>query len=84
MATMKAVGIHEYGGPEVLVYEDAPCPQAGKSEVLVQVHAAGIPLAAMTAWQALFDAGGLSAGQRVLVHGAASTVLYLGAMSALA
>ena len=42
MATMKAVRIHAYGGPEVLVYEDAPRPQAGKGEVLVRVHAAGI------------------------------------------
>ena len=160
MATMKAVRIHEYGGPEVLVYEDAPQPQAGKGDVLVQVyaaginpvdwkvrqglakdrlhhhfplilgwdvsgvveavgrgvrglkagdevysrpdimrdgayaeyitidqslvalkpvmidhvHAAGIPLASMTAWQALFDAGGLSAGQRVLIHGASGGV----------
>ena len=160
MATMKAVRIHEYGGPEVLVYEDAPRPQAERGEVLVQVHAAGInpvdwkvrqglakdslhhhlplilgwdvsgvveavgrgvrrlkvgdevysrpdimrdgayaeyvtidqslaalkpqtidhvhaagiPLAAMTAWQALFDAGRLSAGQRILIHGASGGV----------
>jgi NADPH:quinone reductase-like Zn-dependent oxidoreductase len=26
MSTMKAVRIHEYGGPEVLQYEDAPRP----------------------------------------------------------
>jgi NADPH:quinone reductase-like Zn-dependent oxidoreductase len=163
MATMKAVRIHSYGGPEVLVYEDAPRPQAGKGEVLVRVHAtsinpvdwkiregyakdrlhhklplipgwdvsgvveaagsgvkrlkkgdevygrpdvardgayaeyvavpesllalkprtidhihaAGIPLAGMTAWQALFDAGGLSAGQRILIHAAAGGVGHL-------
>ena len=41
-ATMKAVRFHEYGGPEVLVYEDAPRPQAGAGEVLVRVHAAGV------------------------------------------
>jgi NADPH:quinone reductase-like Zn-dependent oxidoreductase len=160
METMKAVRIHEYGGPEVLVYEDAPRPQAGEGEVLVQVHAAGInpvdwkirqglakdrlhyrlplilgwdvsgvveavgrgvrrlkvgdevysrpdvmrdgayaeyiaidqslvtlkpqttdhvhaagiPLASMTAWQALFDAGRLEAGQRILIHGASGGV----------
>ncbi len=163
MAMMKAVRIHSYGGPEVLVYEDAPRPQAGKGEVLVRVHAAsinpvdwkiregyakdrlhhrlplilgwdasgvvdavgsgvkrlkkgdqvysrpdvardgayaeyvvineplvalkpksidhihaaGIPLAGMTAWQSLFDAGGLSAGQRVLIHAAAGGVGHL-------
>jgi NADPH:quinone reductase-like Zn-dependent oxidoreductase len=160
MATMKAVRIHEYGGPEVLKYEDAPRPQPAPDEVLVRVHAAGvnpvdwkvragfakerlrytmpfipgwdvsgvvvetgldtvrlkvgdevysrpdisrdgsyaeymvvreseaaikpksvdhvqaaaIPLAALTAWQALFDAADLSAGQKVLIHGAAGGV----------
>lgn len=163
MATMKAVRIHSYGGPEVLVHEEAPRPQAGKGEVLVRVHAtginpvdwkiregyakdrlhhklplilgwdvsgvvdavgsgvtrlqkgdevygrpdvardgayaeyvavqesllalkpqsadhihaAGIPLAGMTAWQALFDAATLAAGQRVLIHAAAGSVGHL-------
>ncbi len=27
MKTMRAVCIYAYGGPEVLVYEDAPCPR---------------------------------------------------------
>ncbi|UXH77567.1 NADP-dependent oxidoreductase [Roseateles amylovorans] len=31
------------------------------------IHAAAIPLGALTAWQAMFDLGGLSAGQRLLV-----------------
>lgn len=160
MATMKAVRFHEYGGPEVLKYEDAPRPEPAAGEVLVKVHAAAvnpvdwkvraghlkgflnyqlplipgwdlsgvveapgpgvtawkkgdavysrpdisragsyaqyiavkatelahkpksldhnkassIPLAALTAWQALFDAGGLQAGQRVLIHAAAGGV----------
>jgi NADPH:quinone reductase-like Zn-dependent oxidoreductase len=160
MAMMKAVRIHEYGGPEVLRYEDAPRPEAGPGEVLIRVHAAGvnpvdwkvragyakdrlkykmpfipgwdvsgvveavgsgvsrlkvgdevysrpdisrdgsyaeymvvkesevalkpksidhvhaaaIPLAALTAWQALFDNAKLSAGQTVLIHGAAGGV----------
>jgi NADPH:quinone reductase-like Zn-dependent oxidoreductase len=39
---MKAVRLHEFGGPEVLLYEDAPRPVAGRGEVLVRVHAAGI------------------------------------------
>jgi NADPH:quinone reductase-like Zn-dependent oxidoreductase len=160
MATMKAVRIHTYGGPEVLRYEDVPRPAPAAGEVLIKihaaavnpvdwkvraghlkdmlkyhmplipgwdaagviedvgagvarlkrgdevytrpditrdgtyaeyiavrerevalkpksldhVHAAAIPLAALTAWQALFDAGGLSAGQRVLIHAAAGGV----------
>lgn len=37
-------------------------------------HAAAVPLAALTAWQGLFDHGKLKSGQRVLVHGAAGGV----------
>ncbi len=160
METMKAVRIHAYGGPEVLVYEDAPRPEPEPGQVLIRVHAAGInpidykiragsaknwlkhmlplipgwdvsgvievtadgashlevggevygmldfrrdgayadyvtapaaiiarkpasldhvraaavPLAALAAWQCLFDLAGLSAGQTILVHGAAGGV----------
>jgi NADPH:quinone reductase-like Zn-dependent oxidoreductase len=161
--TMKAVRIHNYGGPEVLKYEDAPRPQPAKGEVLIRVHAtsvnpidwkvragymkdflphsfplilgwdvsglveevgsnpatagrfkkgdevyslpdhtrngayaeymvvresevalkpnalhhiraAAVPLAALTAWQALFDTAQLQPEQRVLIHGAAGGV----------
>ncbi len=41
------------------------------------IHAAAVPLAAMTAWQGLFDHGGLHAGQRVLIHGGAGGVGHL-------
>lgn len=158
--TMKAVRIHQFGGPEVLMYEDAPRPQPGEGEVLIRVHAAGVnpvdwktrqrgfrrtdlpmivgwdasgviesvgpgvsrfkpgdevyamtdlardgtyaqfvvaregavapkpatldhtqaaavPLAALTAWQALFDTAGLKEGQTVLIHGAAGGVGHL-------
>lgn len=37
-------------------------------------QAAGVPLAALTAWLALFDKGGLMAGQTVLIHAAAGGV----------
>ena len=36
--------------------------------------AAGLPSVALTAWQALFDLGELTAGQRVLVNGAGGVV----------
>src|SRR5437773_3123736 len=39
---MKAIRIHEDGGPEVLRYEDAPDPEAGPGEVLVRLHAASL------------------------------------------
>ena len=42
MATMKAVRMHGYGGPEVLKYEDAPRPEPVEGEALVKVHAAGV------------------------------------------
>jgi len=160
MDTMKAIRVHEYGGPEVLKYEDAPRPTPAAGDVLIRVHAtsvnpvdiairngffkermkyklpmipgwdvsgvvesvtagatrlkagdevysrpdlardgayaeyvavresevalkpksidhahaAAIPLPGLTAWQALFDAGHLAAGQTVLIHGAAGGV----------
>ncbi|MGF9566931.1 NADP-dependent oxidoreductase [Neorhizobium sp. BT27B] len=39
---MKVVQLHEFGGPEVLKYEDAPRPIASGGDVLVRVHAASI------------------------------------------
>jgi len=154
---MGAVRYHDYGGPEVLCYEDAPIPEPGPREVLVRVraagvspadrqiraglrfrlakpfafipgcevsgivekrgaevrvltvgdgvygmtgfgggyaeyvvaaeeslgpkpasldhvHAASLPVAALTAWDALFEVGGLVAGQRVVIHAAAGGV----------
>ena len=41
-ALMKAIVVHEYGGPEVLKYEDAPRPEPKENEVLVRVIAAGV------------------------------------------
>ncbi|MEU3038356.1 NADP-dependent oxidoreductase [Streptomyces griseoaurantiacus] len=41
------------------------------------VQAAALPLAALTAWQALVETAGLEAGQRVLIHAAAGGVGHL-------
>ena len=157
---MKAVRYHEYGGSDVLRYEDAPRPTPGPQQVLVEVAAtsfnpvdagirggyltevyevdfphipgvdvagtiaelgdgvtgwtlgdavvaflpldadgaaaeyalvpayalaaaptsvplvdtAALPEPALTAWQALFEIAGLTAGQRVLINGAAGAV----------
>ncbi|MDA8157416.1 MAG: NADP-dependent oxidoreductase [Actinomycetota bacterium] len=159
-AVMKAVRLHDYGGPEVLRYEDVPVPSIKDDEVLVRVYAAAVnpvdwkvrkglaknwlhhqlplipgwdvagiiekkganamglqagdqvfglldlrqsgayaqfvaakasyfakkpatldfinaaavPLATLTAWQALFDTAGLIKGQTVLIHAAAGGV----------
>jgi NADPH:quinone reductase-like Zn-dependent oxidoreductase len=39
---MKAVRIHEYGSPEVLVYEDVPRPAPGSGQILIRNYAAAI------------------------------------------
>ena len=39
---MKAIRIHEFGGPEVLKYEDVPEPQPGPGEIRIRVIAAGV------------------------------------------
>ena len=148
---MRAVLIHETGGPDVLRLEETERPEPGDGEVLIRVHAASvnpidwkyrrgfvprqlpavlgndvsgaievsraegfakgdevfgiatsggyaelatapaamiakkpagvsheqaaaIPVAGMTAWQALFDRGGLERGQTALIAGAAGGV----------
>ena len=40
--TMKAVVIHEYGGPEVLKYEDVPQPEPKQDQLRIRVIAAGV------------------------------------------
>src|ERR1700719_937236 len=165
---MKAIRIHNYGGPEVLKYEDAPRPEPGEGEVLIRVHAtsvnpidwkvregemkdfwphkfplilgwdlsgvveelgrgvsrfkigdevyglpdptrggayadyivvretefalkpnslhhiraAAVPLAALTAWQALFDTAQMQPGQRVLIHAGSGGVGHFAAQLA--
>jgi NADPH:quinone reductase-like Zn-dependent oxidoreductase len=151
---MRAVVMHETGGPEVLRLEDVPTPEPGDGQVLIRVRAAsvnpidwkirsggrpvelpkilgndisgtievsradelsegedvfgfapsggyaeyalsapaalarkpagvpheqaaGLPVAGLTAWQALFDRGGLQRGQRALIAGAAGGVGHL-------
>jgi len=39
---MKAIVVHEYGGPEVLRFEEYPDPVPGRGEVLVRVAAASV------------------------------------------
>lgn len=39
---MKAIRVHQTGGPEVLSYEEVPDPEPGQGEALVEVSAAGV------------------------------------------
>ena len=39
---MKAIVAHEYGGPEVLKYEDVPVPEPKENEILMRVIASGV------------------------------------------
>jgi NADPH:quinone reductase-like Zn-dependent oxidoreductase len=82
--TRFAVGDRVYGMPwfprQAGAYAEfvtAPSGQFARvPDGLDDVHAAALPLAALTAWQA-FDAAGLGPGQRVLVHAAAGGVGHL-------
>jgi len=58
-------------GEYVVVPEDFAAP---KPESIDFVRASAVPLAALTAWQALVEATAVRAGETVLVHGAAGGV----------
>ncbi|MFE9424748.1 NADP-dependent oxidoreductase [Kitasatospora sp. NPDC006697] len=59
-------------------YVAAPSRQfARKPANLDHVHAAALPLAALTAWQGLVDLAGIGEGDRVVVHRAAGGVGHL-------
>jgi NADPH:quinone reductase-like Zn-dependent oxidoreductase len=75
---MKAVRIHEDGGPEVLRYEDAPDPEPRPGEVLVELRAASLNRLDVWIRRGLpsvpkprilgADGAGLVDGQRVLIN----------------
>lgn len=59
-------------------YVTAPARQFARKPVTISHEAAaGVPLAALTAWQALIDTARVQPGQRVLVHAAAGGVGHL-------
>ena len=47
---------------------------APKPRTVDHIHAAAVPRAGLTAWQALFDHGRLTRGQSVVIHGAGGAV----------
>src|SRR5262249_42372439 len=60
--TMKAIVIHQYGGPEVLKYEDVPRPEPRDDQLLVRVIAAGVnPVDGMIRQMAHLERSGMFA-----------------------
>jgi NADPH:quinone reductase-like Zn-dependent oxidoreductase len=90
--TMLKVGDEVYGMPwfprEAGAYAEfvtAPSRHfTRKPKTIGHVQAAALPLAALTAWQALVDTADVQAGQRVLVHAAAGGVGHLAVQIAVA
>jgi NADPH:quinone reductase-like Zn-dependent oxidoreductase len=76
-----AIGMQVYGltgfDRDGVAAEYATVPAdvlARRPRTLGHVESASIPLAALSAWQGLFDHGALKAGERVLIHGATGGV----------
>ena len=76
-----AVGDEVYG--LIMAYWDGAAAEyiaieardvAPKPTTVDHVHAAAIPQAGLTSWQALFEHGRLAAGQTVVIHGAGGAV----------
>jgi NADPH:quinone reductase-like Zn-dependent oxidoreductase len=55
---------------------------AAKPSTLSHVESAALPMPGLTAWQGLFEHGGLEAGQRVVIHGAKGGVGHVAAQLA--
>jgi NADPH:quinone reductase-like Zn-dependent oxidoreductase len=76
---MKAIRLHAHGGPEALVYEEAPEPQPQAGEVLIRVRAAAITpteFAWDPTWQTL--SGGPRSFPIILGHEFSGTVAAMG------
>ena len=58
--SMKAIVIHQNGGPEVLKYEDAPPPRPKDDEILIRVMAAAVNPVDVAIREGRFGGRGLS------------------------
>ena len=72
---MKAVVMHEHGGPEVLRYEDVPDPLAGPGEALVRVRACA--LNHLDIWTRIGQAGRMVTFPHILGNDIAGEVVSL-------
>jgi len=78
-AMMKAVVVHEFGGPEGMKYEDVPRPEPKEDEILVRVMAAGVNPVDAYVRQGKFSKGGLDKGPFIIGYDIAGTVEKTGA-----
>jgi NADPH:quinone reductase-like Zn-dependent oxidoreductase len=74
---MMALRAHERGGPERLVYEQAPRPIAGPDEICVAVRAAAITFAELT-WPDTWEADGVDRTPVIPSHEFAGVVFEVG------
>jgi len=78
METMMALRAHHRGGPEQLVYEQAPVPVAGPGEVLIAVHAAAITFDELTWDESWTTRDGADRTPMIPSHEVSGTVAALG------
>lgn len=64
---MKAIRVHQYGGPEALAYEDVPMPEPKAGEVRIKVTAAGLNFIE------IYQRSGLYQGNLPFILGAEAT-----------
>jgi NADPH:quinone reductase-like Zn-dependent oxidoreductase len=78
-AMMKAVVVHEYGGPEVLKLEDVPRPEPKDDEILVRVIAAAVNPVDAYVRQGMLAKRGLDNRPAIIGYDVAGTVEKTGA-----
>ena len=76
---MKAVVVNEYGGPEVLKYQDAPRPEPKGDEILVRVMAAAVNPVDSYVRQGMFAKRGLDNRPAIIGYDIAGVVEKTGA-----
>src|SRR6478672_10840470 len=76
-ATMMALRAHARGGPEMLVYEEAPVPSPVPGELIIEVHAAGITFAEFS-WDETWQRDGRDRTPTVPSHEVSGVVTAVG------
>src|SRR3982751_3045106 len=75
---MRALRMHEQGGPEGLSYEEAPVPEPGTGDVLVRVHAASFTPTELTWPSTWTDRAGRDRRPVIPAHEVSGVVTALG------